>query len=163
MRSSPPRTCRRRWLPSCGRNPSGPGWRPAHPNLVRRLLRRCLVRDPRQRLSDLSVARFEHDDAQADPGAAPAPPRSRVGLVAGTAAVAGIALGVIAAVSWLGQPAAAPPTRVVQVASGAGNQIPARSSLNGRAVAHVAGERERIIVTSLESGEQRELPERTER
>ena len=43
----------------------------ATPDPVRRLLRRCLARDPEQRLPDIGVARLEFDDASA--GAAPPP------------------------------------------------------------------------------------------
>jgi Tol biopolymer transport system component/tRNA A-37 threonylcarbamoyl transferase component Bud32 len=129
----------------------------ATPEPIRRLLRRCLVRDPRQRLSDLSVARFEIDDAQTGTGAAVPPARSRVGLLAATAAAAGIALGAVAATSWLGQPAALP-TRVVQVTSGETINYP-QISPDGQAVAYVAGERERIVVRSLATGEDRELPD----
>ena len=126
------------------------------PEPLRRLLRRCLVRDPHQRLSDISVARFEIDDAQTGPGSAPVATRSRVGLVAGTAAAAGLALGALAATSWRDQPAAALPTRVLQVASGAGISYP-QISPDGRSDAHVGRKVERLLVTSLENGEEREL------
>ena len=128
------------------------------PEPVRRLLRRCLVRDPRQRLSDLSVARFEIEDAQAAPGSTPVPARSRAGIVAGVAAAAGVVLGVVAVTSLRDQPAAAVPTRVVQVVSGAGINYP-HISPNGEAVAYVAGELQRVVVRSLATGEQRELPD----
>ena len=128
----------------------------ATPDSIRRLLRRSLVRDPRGRLSDLSVARFEIEDALTGPGSAPAAARSHVSLIAGAAAAIGIAIGAVAASSWRDQPSTAAPTRIVQVASGTGIKYP-QISPDGRAVAHLGGEHARIVVTALETGEGREL------
>jgi eukaryotic-like serine/threonine-protein kinase len=73
----------------------------ATPPPIRRLLRRALRKDPRERLHDIADARFEIDDALAAPGAseltAVAPPRSRRSAVAaglaGAAASAVILIG----------------------------------------------------------------------
>jgi eukaryotic-like serine/threonine-protein kinase len=82
------------------------------PEAVRRLLRRCLVHDRRERLADLSAARIEITDArsseaQVAPGRAPARRR-----LARTTIVAAFALALAAAVgAWVLKPppATAPP------------------------------------------------------
>ena len=63
------------------------------PDSLRRLLRRCLQKDPRQRLHDLADARLEIDDAIAAP---PPTPQLREGprrWVLGVGAVLLMALG----------------------------------------------------------------------
>jgi len=73
------------------------------PAAIRRLLRRCLERNPKQRLHDIADARLVIDDllagrTEAAPGLAPAvPKRSRAGWAA--AAAAGVAVGALA--GWL--------------------------------------------------------------
>ena len=127
------------------------------PDAIRRLLRRCLVRDPRQRLPDLSVARLDIDDAMAEPRAVPArPKRSRATwMVAAAAAVAGIIAGVSAAVKWRGDtPATNPTTRVLQIASGENIAAP-RLSPDATKVVYVHNGR--LVVRSLEEDDEREL------
>ncbi|MDQ2898837.1 MAG: serine/threonine protein kinase [Acidobacteriota bacterium] len=86
---------------------------PETPLAVRRLLRRCLERDQRNRLPDIAVARLEIDEAQAAPAEVPAPPlrRSWLAWQMAMAAVALIAL--IAGIGWwrASRPAPAAPTR----------------------------------------------------
>lgn len=60
------------------------------PPQARRLLRRCLERDPRRRLRDIGEARFLLED-----WSQPSPPRSRIGMVA-TAATGVLALAALA-------------------------------------------------------------------
>ena len=79
-----------------------PDWNalpPDTPVSVRRLLRRCLQKDRKQRLADIADARIELDEAlvPAEPAGAAAPPvrRSRLPLAA-AALVIGAALGVAA-------------------------------------------------------------------
>ena len=82
------------------------------PEAVRRLLRRCLVHDRRERLADLSAARLEitdarSSDAQVAPGLAPARRR-----LAARTIIAAFALALAAAVgAWVLKPppATAPP------------------------------------------------------
>ncbi|HEX5071524.1 MAG TPA: protein kinase [Vicinamibacterales bacterium] len=68
---------------------------PATPASVRRLLKRCLERDPRKRLSAIGDARLDIDEPDAPisavtpvPGAAPVGRRSLVPLLAGSAVLA---------------------------------------------------------------------------
>jgi serine/threonine-protein kinase len=72
------------------------------PTAVRRLLRRCLAKDPRQRLRDIGDARLELDEAHIRPDvegpSAPVTPAWRRGLPWVLAAVAVVA----AVASWLG-------------------------------------------------------------
>jgi len=88
---------------------------PDTPPAIRRLLRRCLERDRRKRLSDIGDARLEIDEALAGPAdilpAPPAAPRRRGTIVHrwATAALALAALGGVAvAVVHLREAAPAP-------------------------------------------------------
>jgi serine/threonine protein kinase/Tol biopolymer transport system component len=75
----------------------------ATPDGVRRLLRRCLVKDPHQRLADIRDARLEIDDArtlQPEPAAGPDRSRRRERLL-WSAAVAALAA-LAAAAFWRG-------------------------------------------------------------
>ncbi|NIV49395.1 MAG: protein kinase, partial [Gammaproteobacteria bacterium] len=102
-----------------------PGWAalPASvPAGVRRLLRRCLEKDPRRRLRDVGEARIELEDAPREPGTAvaaePTPQLRRLRLVTGLALVFATALGAVA--SWAlrsREPAGAPPVRRLSIAS----------------------------------------------
>jgi eukaryotic-like serine/threonine-protein kinase len=91
---------------------------PATPPPIERLLRRCLEKDRRKRVPDISVARFAIDDCLAappqEPGSATAPAgRPRAGRLATAAlvvAAAGAGLGALAAVLWQ-RPAPAPLVR----------------------------------------------------
>ena len=68
----------------------------ATPPSVRRVLRRCLDRDPRTRIHDVADARLDLDEPHAPaPAAAPPPPRSRAPLALSIAALA-----LVAAVGW---------------------------------------------------------------
>ncbi len=74
-----------------------PDWNalpPAAPAALRRLLRRCLERDPERRLHDIADARIELEDGATEPSAArgaKAEPRSRAGILAGLLLVAAVA------------------------------------------------------------------------
>jgi dipeptidyl aminopeptidase/acylaminoacyl peptidase len=76
----------------------------ATPASCRRLLRRCLERDLKNRLGDVADARLEIDDAQgelragASPIAAPRPPR-HLALAASTLAI-GLMLGALGVAGW---------------------------------------------------------------
>ncbi len=86
------------------------------PGSIRRLLERCLERDPRVRLRDIGEARI----ALQNPDAAPAPPpptaRPRPTLAA-AAALALILVAMGAGAAWMARaPAPAPPRPVIRVA-----------------------------------------------
>jgi serine/threonine-protein kinase len=91
-------------------DPDWPAVPAGTPPSVLRLLRRCLTKDPKARLSDISVARLEIRDAtDADrPGEsagqpARTPRKTRAGWMLAAAAVAGVAVG--GAAAWLMRPA----------------------------------------------------------
>jgi serine/threonine protein kinase/Tol biopolymer transport system component len=84
---------------------------PAVPASIRRLLRRCLERDPRQRLRDIADARLELQEPVADssPGtaaSAPAPPSRRFTVL--SMAGAGLAAAVLTAAVLSGRQTSAP-------------------------------------------------------
>jgi Tol biopolymer transport system component/predicted Ser/Thr protein kinase len=80
---------------------------PAH---VRRLLERCLRKDPRRRLRDIGEARvlLEEPLEESPPASSPAAPRSPRERVVWMAATAFLALAVMAAVLWRPAPKPAP-------------------------------------------------------
>jgi Tol biopolymer transport system component len=92
-----------------------PDWRalPADlPDSLRRLLRRCLQKDPRQRLHDISDARLELDDTLAVPAEAVTPlGRHRLAWALG---VSGLALGVVAVALATLRPSADPVPSIVR-------------------------------------------------
>ena len=76
------------------------------PFLIRRLLRHCLNRDPRERLADMRDARIEINEALTDaPGAAPpAGARSKAPWVVAAASLIALAAGATAVgVGWIGR------------------------------------------------------------
>jgi Tol biopolymer transport system component len=85
------------------------------PPAIRRLLRRCLAKDRRQRVSDIGIARLEIDDALSGaPEIAPAAStdlRWRFERAAWAAAVVAAAL-IAAGATFYSRPAAAPPSEV---------------------------------------------------
>jgi Tol biopolymer transport system component len=96
---------------------SEPDWSalpPATPAGIRKLLRRCLERDRKRRLTDIGMARLEIDDALAGPAEAvleaPAPPKSRA-LAWGALGAAVAAVAALTAVLYF-RPAAAEGTVV---------------------------------------------------
>jgi hypothetical protein len=86
------------------------------PRHIERLLRRCLAKDPRQRLQAIGDARLELDESslaaeESAPGAAvPAPRSAYANVFAGAMAIAALALG--AALAWNFKPAPASPPQV---------------------------------------------------
>jgi hypothetical protein len=139
-----------------------PASTPAH---VRRLLARCLERDPRQRLRDIGDARHELDARTgplADAGSAQAPPalsgRSTALLIAG-AALLGAAL-TLAATSWRKPEAPAAPM-VFSVPAPPGTRLnQVVISPDGRSLAFAAeetsGERH-LWIRRLDSRDARKL------
>jgi len=86
------------------------------PEPLRRLLRRCLEKDPKRRLSSIGDARLELDEPSM-PAPATAPPAassrqpSRAGWIA-AALMTAVAAGTVAWAGWFRMPAAAPLMRV---------------------------------------------------
>jgi Tol biopolymer transport system component len=79
------------------------------PPAVRTLLRRCLERDPRQRLHDVADARIVLDELRAGRGEAEAVPAPRPGVPGFALAAGAVALAAaLAAGAWFGRGAAAP-------------------------------------------------------
>ena len=80
---------------------SEPNWNalpPSTPSAVRRLLRRCLERDPRQRLSSIGDARLELAEVDAAPVPMPASKRSvGVWIAAALVVMGALGIGIVAA------------------------------------------------------------------
>jgi serine/threonine protein kinase/Tol biopolymer transport system component len=139
----------------------------ATPSSVRHLLRRCLDKDPKQRLRDIGDARIElSESGTARQDSPPASSKRRVGwLVA--AAVAGLIAGAIGAAN-LGEPVSPRPRRL-SILAPAGTTFTPRDitghpqfaiSPDGESLAFVAaqrGERPLLWVRSLESAAARPL------
>ncbi|MGH9374303.1 MAG: hypothetical protein ACRD15_22535, partial [Vicinamibacterales bacterium] len=87
---------------------------PSTPAGVRRLLDRCLQRDPKKRLRDIGDARLELDAAATEPE--PLPMRQTRSVAAVVVICAAIAAGLAGAVTWFAKPAATVPLRKLQLA-----------------------------------------------
>ncbi len=146
------------------------------PPAIRRLLRRCLERNPKNRLHDIADARIvleeviagRHDEPARSAGSAVPPPagaRSRWLLAAGGLAV-GVLLGGVAVRSWVGGASAA---RSAPALTQFEIRAPAKTSFlsalaispDGRKIAFAArGENGRasLWVRSLDALEAREIP-----
>ncbi len=138
----------------------------ATPASVRRVLRRCLVRDPRQRLHDVADARIELEDADEPVATAPPPPRSSLVSRALPWAVAAVAIGLAAVLLLRPHPPAPPvppPVRFVVSPGTAGSfeSYPALSP-DGRSLAYVfspeKGATTSLWLHSFEQGSARPLP-----
>ena len=149
---------------------SEPDWRvlpPATPANVRRLLRLCLQKDPRERLRDIGDARLELGAADAAPVDATAPARRGAWW---PAAAAGLAAGIaITAVAWpaLHPGAPAPAVREASVTLPYGQRLAFNGANNflaispdGHAVAFAAraGGQIQIHVRRLDTREDKVLP-----
>jgi serine/threonine protein kinase/Tol biopolymer transport system component len=129
------------------------------PAPLRTLLRRCLVKDPKQRLADASTARFEIDEALRapvadEPGPRPHAMSRRERLAWATVAI--LAVAAVAARLMPGSTGAAATTPVppetrfsITEADGSGEPSP-----DGRSIAYVSstGGRSRIWIHSLATG-----------
>ena len=87
------------------------------PPAIETLIRRCLRKDPRQRLSDAAAARLEIDDVLAGHGTARPSPPAKTGLSKGAMAAGGVALLLAGALlAWTLKPGqAAPAARHTEV------------------------------------------------
>jgi len=140
----------------------------ATPSIVRRLLRRCLEKDPRRRLHDIADARLEIDDAIAAPAMDALAPAGRFGRRT-TAAIVVTALA-SAALGWYLKPSGVSSTKV---ASGPARFLIALSepmtetegvlviSRDGRRVAYAAGPegRQQLFVREIDQFESKVVPE----
>jgi eukaryotic-like serine/threonine-protein kinase len=137
---------------------------PATPPRVRRLLERCLRKDPKRRLHDIADARIELTEEERPAPAAPgAVPPSRTGAMLPWVVAAAA---IVASVSWalLGGRPAAPP-RALQLAvlppSGLVSAGPIDLSADGRRIAFTATGADgqtRLYVRSLDRLEPTALP-----
>jgi len=121
------------------------------PDSMRHLLRRCLARDPRQRLRDIADARLLLETADTGPVPAPTPPSDRRWLAV---AVGGALAAAILAAGWYSTREAPPPTSaavrrvVVQLPA----QPPISTSPTGPALA-MAPDGSAIAFVGLNAGQ----------
>jgi len=120
------------------------------PPRVRRLLGRCLERDPRHRLRDIGDARIELDAREAEPDRVTHPNASR--LVAVAAVVALLAAAVAFAVAWSMKPSAAVPLRKLDLAI---TTRIADLSPDGSRIAYASGDH--LLVRELTAAEPHDL------
>jgi eukaryotic-like serine/threonine-protein kinase len=131
----------------------------APPNVLR-LLRRCLVKDPRRRLRDAGDARLDLREPEAP--ASPSPHRSLSGLPA--AAIGAAATAIVATVmfqAWRPTPDAAPLLRLEISTPATTDPESVAVAPDGRSIAYVAaaGGVSRVWVRSFDAARPRELPE----
>jgi eukaryotic-like serine/threonine-protein kinase len=128
-----------------------PDWNalpPDTPASIRRLLRRCLTKDPKDRFADVAIARIEIDDAQTAPdantaAAAGGSRRARVVLFSAFAFVALIAL-----IVWTWEFRAAPSPPEMRVEIGA----PPTSDPLSLAI---APDGRKLVIAALEDGQRK--------
>jgi hypothetical protein len=140
-----------------------PDWRPLPrtlPESIRRLLRRCLERDPKRRLHHMGDARLDIEEARDAASDGPGvPPRSRI-VARGLAGVA-VALALGLGVLLLRVPPDAPEMRVVDIAT-PWTSDPAAFALSpdGRRLAYVGDYQGQptLWVRGLDAAEARPLP-----
>ena len=107
-------------------------------------LKRCLQKDPRQRVPDMGTMRLALDgafDTGALPAAAPAPARAdRRGLMWGAAAGLAVSLAVAAVTLWARPDAVDPPTVRLSIPLPEGSELTSSPAItsDGRTVAYVA-------------------------
>jgi len=119
---------------------------PATPAALRRLLDRCLEKDPRRRLADASTARLELDEALRELRAPTTPAATAAGAPSRRAVLpwAIAAVAVVVAVAWTLRPAAAPAspapavTAIEALTDRRGAEFMPAISPDGRSLAYVA-------------------------
>ncbi len=122
------------------------------PPRIRRLLARCLQRDPRQRLRDIGDARIELDAEEPAAPAGVVTPARRPRTLAVAAAVGLLAAVAAGAAAWRLKPAAVAPLRKLDLAL---NTNLARLSPDGSRIAYVSGDR--LFVRDLAASDPRDL------
>jgi Tol biopolymer transport system component len=118
---------------------------PSTPTAIRRLLRRCLQKDPRQRLRDAADARLEIEEARnggaIEPTAGREQPQRASWLSYGIAGLIGAAVATAVAVTTLRQPTLpeAPDfSRVVRMTSGPAREAAPAISPDGKWIAYLS-------------------------
>jgi eukaryotic-like serine/threonine-protein kinase len=126
---------------------------------LRRLLRRCLEKDPKRRLRDIADARLDIEEALADETVLPGQTQPRKRSLAGVGAglVIGGAIAAIAVFSLVrrSQPVAPEYSRVVRLTSGPAREYAPAISPDGKWVAYLsdAGGEPNVWVKFLAGGE----------
>jgi Tol biopolymer transport system component len=140
-----------------------PDWRAlpeSTPQRVQDLLRRCLRKDPKQRLHAVADARIEIEDAQNEPNASRPTTVGRMERLVWTAAVALLALVVAGTIVWYRPAPSIPETRLEIATPLTTDPVSLALSPDGRAVAFVATDegRSRLWLRRLDSVAARPLP-----
>jgi Tol biopolymer transport system component len=113
----------------------------ATPPRARRLVARCLVKDPKQRLRDIGDARLMLDEEEPTV-AAPAPVIVRARQPRGVFMAAVLGVGILAAAAaWFGKPPAPAPTVRLSIALPLGEQVTTAPAISpdGQTIAYAAG------------------------
>jgi serine/threonine protein kinase len=133
---------------------------PATPIAVRRVLQRCLEKDPHERIRDIGDVRIELRDALADPVAGTVPVRRGTAWRLGFGAIAAVVATAMVAVMWPSHRDDPPPELRVDVALPS-RVVPFSEALSpdGRSIAFASASdgRVRLWVHSLASGRARPL------
>jgi Tol biopolymer transport system component len=129
---------------------------PGLPPQVIRVLRRCLVKDPRQRLRDIGDARLLLDDTEVPPPSHVDARASGSGWLAPVAIVLSLVAIGAAVVVYLARPQPARPTTHLSIVLPDGEQVttPPGISPDGRTIAYASGrtrETSHLYVRSLDS------------
>jgi len=148
------------------RQPSWDQLPTATPTSIRRLLRRCLEKNPGRRLHDIADARLEIDEALATPVEDPSENRAasanRIAIAIASTAI------ITAALVWMLKPSAPPPAAMPAARFVVAPSEPLADtdgvlvmSRDGRRIAYAAGPagKQRLFVREIEQFESRPLPE----
>jgi eukaryotic-like serine/threonine-protein kinase len=126
------------------------------PSAIRRMLQRCLQKDPGLRLHDIADARLEIDDALHAPGTngGPGPTRSRVDRVVLYCTACVVGLIAIGALAFVSRPIAAPAEMRVEIVTPSIVAGQFAISPDGRRLVYVARSqnRARLWLRSLQTG-----------
>ena len=136
-----------------------PDWNRLPPGLpphVMRVLRRCLVKDPRQRLRDIGDARLLLDDAEVPPPSHVDARSSRRGWLAPAAIVLSLVAIGAAVIVYLTRPQPALPTTHLSIILPDGEQVTTTPGISpdGRTIAYASGrtrETSHLYIRSLDS------------
>ena len=127
------------------------------------LIRRCLDKDPRQRLRDMGDARLELESLPAQAAPAPRPRSGRIAIALATTAVVFTAVGATIS-SWLRTPAArtAPPPTAFTLELTSGETIRGHPAISpdGRLIVYQSTREgvERLYLRALDNTDARPLP-----
>jgi Tol biopolymer transport system component len=137
----------------------------ATPPAIRRLLRRCLEKNPANRLDSTAAARLEIEEALRDPGGLPvmAPPAVSRALPWSLAALAALAALVAVVAGVMAWRTPAPPAARVSISLPAGHQVTSGPIItrDGMRIVFASGSgigEPRLYLRTLDSFELKELP-----